>query len=182
MLSISDNPPVATPGYESVAAMPGTWWVGHTKSRFEKAFAWDLYHQGVDYFLPMIERVRVSGGRKRRGMAALFPSYVFFCGDDDSRYKALRTNRLCRAIEVQDQATLTDELGQIELALTGKADLDPYPFAAVGNRCRVTAGPCRGLQGTVVRRNGKARLVLEVTILGQGAFLDIETDLLEPVD
>ena len=37
-----------------------------------------------------------------------------------------------------------------------------------------------GLVGTVARRDKLARLVLEVSMLGQGASLEIECDLLEP--
>ena len=74
MLRLSDSPPVLTPGVQSLKDLCGRWWVGHTKSRFEKAFAWDLLRRGIGYFLPMVERVRISGGRKRRLMAPLFPS------------------------------------------------------------------------------------------------------------
>ena len=182
MLKISENPPVLPPGVETLADLPGRWWVGHTKSRFEKAFAWDLLRQGIGYFLPMIERVRVSGGKKRRVMAPLFPSYVFFCGSDEDRYQAMTTNRLCQALEVLDQTTAVRELAAVEKALAGKAELDPYPFAAIGERCRIIAGPFTGLEGVVVQRNGMARLVLEVSMLGQGAALEIEASLLEAAD
>jgi transcription antitermination factor NusG len=167
---------------ESVADVQGTWHVAHTKARFEKAFAWDLHRKGIAYYLPMIERVRVSGGRKRRVMAPLFVSYVFFCGSDEDRHTAMTTNRLCQTIEVPDQFRLIQELSCLEQALSGHAELDPYPFAVVGHRCRVIAGPMIGLVGTVVRRDKLARLVLEVSMLGQGASLDIECDLLEPTD
>ena len=180
MLKLSDNPLMLPESIESVAELQGTWRVAHTKARFEKAFAWDMQRRGIGYYLPMIERVRVSGGRKRRVMAPLFVSYVFFCGSDEDRYTAMATNRLCQTIEVSDQDNLLDELCFIEQALAGRAELDPYPFAVAGQRCRVTAGPMVGLVGTVVRRDKLARLVLEVSMLGQGASLEIECDLLEP--
>ena len=97
-------------------------------------------------------------------MAALFPSYVFFCGSGECRYEAMTTNRLSRALEVPDQETLVRELTVIERALTGGAGLDLYPFAAVGRRCCVTAGPFVGVEGVVIRRNGKARMVLVVSM------------------
>jgi hypothetical protein len=154
--------------------------VGHTKARCEKAFAFDLLARGVPYFLPMVETVRVSGGRKRRGMVPLFGGYVFFCGGDDERYAALATDRLCQVIEVADQGRLVRELSSLDKALAGRAPLDLYPFAAVGQRCRVVAGPFRGLEGIVVRRDGASRLVLEVRVLGQGASMEIDAALLEP--
>ena len=182
MLKLADNPPMLSPEDGTLECLSGRWWVGHTKARQEKAFAWDLRKLGVAYFLPMIERLSYSGGRKRRGMNALFPSYVFFCGGDDARYRALVTGRLCQVILVPDQHKLLGELRNIELALRGNAALDPYPFAVVGRRCRVKAGPFLGIEGTVVERKSLSRLVLEVSLLGQAVVLQIDTDFLEGVD
>ncbi|HUU23354.1 MAG TPA: transcription termination/antitermination NusG family protein [Phycisphaerae bacterium] len=181
MLKLSENPPVLSPEHESVSAIGGRWWVAHTKARFEKSFAWDLLREGIAYFLPMVERVRVSGGRKRRMLMPLFPSYVFLCGDEEDRYTAMTTHRLCQTLEVPDQPGLVADLASLEKALAGKAELDPYPHTAVGQRCRVSAGPFRGLEGVVIHRNRVAKVVLEVRMLGQGAVMEIEADLLEAV-
>ncbi len=162
--------------------LPGSWYIAHTKARFEKAFAFDLLAVGVGYFLPMIPRIRFSGGRKRTVLMPLFTSYVFFAGDSQSRYKALTTNRLCQVIPVSDQATLVAELRAIEQAIQGKASLDLYPFAAVGKRVRIAAGPLMGLEGVVVERSKLARVVLQVSVLGQGASVQIDADVLEAID
>ena len=164
-----------------MSELQGKWWIAHTKARFEKAFAWNLLKREIGHFLPLVERVRISGGRKRRVMMPLFSSYVFFCGPEEDRYTALTTNRLCQTIEIVDQETLIHELLMIESALNRQAELDPYPFAAVGQRCRIKAGPFMGLEGKVVDRSKMARLVLEVGILGQGAVIEIDADLLESV-
>jgi len=181
MLKLSDNPPMLSPAVQTLAALEGRWWLGHTKARCEKAFAWELMRREIGYFLPMVRRVTVSGGRKRHVMLPLFPSYVFFCGSDQDRYTAMTTNRICQTIEVADQAGLISELTAIEKALLEQAPLDRYPFAAVGQRCRIAAGALKGLEGVVVQRNRRARIVLQVSILGQGAVVEVDADLLEPV-
>src|SRR5438132_9870245 len=167
MLKLSDNPQLVFPAVDDLALIVGTWWVAHTKARCEKAFASDLANRGIAYFLPMIERVTFSGGRKRRGMTPLFANYVFFCGDEHDRHAALLTDRLCNVIEVRDQNRLVRELSATHRVLLNKIALDPYPFAAVGRRVRVTHGPLEGTEGVVVRCDGRQRLVLEVGILGQ---------------
>ena len=182
MLKECENPPILPPDVASVRDVQGEWWVAHTKSRFEKAFAWDLLGLGVAYFLPLFECVKTSGGRKRKFITPLFPGYVFFCGDGDDRYTAMMTHRLCQTIPVHDQEGIVTELANIETALKAKVRIDPYPFAAVGHRCRVRSGPFRGVEGIVVQRNSVARIVLGITILGQGAMLEVDTELLEPID
>src|SRR5207248_10893507 len=106
MLKLSDNPAMLYPPAASPGELRGPWWVAHTKARCEKVFAEDLAARKIAYFLPMIERVTFSGGRKRRGMAPLFASYVFFCGNEQDRQAALLTDRLCRVIEVTAQQQL----------------------------------------------------------------------------
>jgi len=182
LLKLSDNPPMRPPGVQSVSELSGRWWVGHTRARFEKTFAWDMAGRGVGYFLPLIERVRFSGGRKRRVMLPLFTSYVFFCGGPDVRRAAMTTNRLARVIEVADQHRLLEELASVERALGAKADLALHPHAAVGRRCRIASGPLQGIEGVVVQQNGRARVVMNVSILGQGASVEVEAGLIESVN
>jgi transcriptional antiterminator RfaH len=182
MLRFSDNPPALSPGLDHIDHTAGPWWVAHTKARCEKAFAADLFARRIAYFLPMLDRVSVSGGRRRRGLVPLFPSYAFFAGDGDARYRALATGRLCQVLRVVDQQRLVEELTQLRRALDGNAPLDPYPHVAVGRRCRVIAGPFRGLEGTVVQGGKRPRIVLEVAILGRGAAMEVDAGLLEPAD
>src|ERR1700733_5277722 len=99
MLHPSDNPPILNPEGGIIAAPGQRWFVAHTKARFEKIFAWDLHAKHIAYFLPLIDRLSVSGGKKRKSLIPLFPSYVFFRGDEMGRYAHTTTGRLCRGIE-----------------------------------------------------------------------------------
>jgi transcriptional antiterminator RfaH len=182
MLKYSDNPPIRPDTVRSLVELKGRWWVAHTRARFEKTFAWDIFRAKIGYFMPMVERVRFSGGRKRRTMLPLFTSYVFICGSEQDRYLAMSTNRLFQTIEVPDQAQLIRELAAIEKALDERVPLDPYPHVAIGRRCRINAGPFLGTEGIVVRRSTISRIVLQVSILGVGAAMEIEADLLEVLD
>jgi hypothetical protein len=164
------------------ADLPGPWWVAHTKPRWEKALATDFAARKIPYFLPLLDKVSFSGGRKRHGLIPLFPSYLFFCGGEFERYTALTTGRLVNVIEVKDQARLVRELDATHRVLANGLRLELYPWAVVGSRVRVTAGPLQGIEGVVVSRDGRHRLVLEVNILGQGAALDIAPELLEPAE
>jgi transcription antitermination factor NusG len=181
MLKPSDNPPMVSPGFESVAEIPGRWWVAHTKARMEKRLAWDLLRRGIGYFLPVAKRTYISGGRKRRAHLPLFPSYVFFCGSEDDRYAALRTDRVARVIGVAAQRSLVSELAAIEQVLR-HATLEPFPELPVGERCRIATGLFKGVEGIVLRQNSQnRRIVLQVTAIGQGAVMDLDGDLLEIV-
>ncbi len=184
MLKLEDNPPTGSPTETNAAAHPDhcQWWVAHTRARFEKAFAWDLHRRRIPYFLPMVQRVRFSGGRKRRTMATLFPSYVFFCGDEKTRLEAMQTNRVFQTLSPPDSQQLQRELIDIETALAASGGLEWVADLPRGTRCRVSAGPFRDMEGVVIEHKGATRLVLGVSMLGQGAALEIDQDLLEPLE
>src|SRR5436309_16129559 len=118
MLKFQDNPAMLPAGAASVAELSGDWWVAHTKARNEKSLAHELADRGVGYYLPMVERVRISGGRKRRLLLPLFTSYVFFCGGVDDRYAALAPGRVCQVIPVTDRERFVAEWANVESALS----------------------------------------------------------------
>jgi len=181
MLKLVDNPPILYPANSSLAEIAGSWWVAHCKARNEKALAWFLAKQEIAYFLPLREKLTVRKGRRYKALLPLFSGYVFFNGDLDSRYLALRSNRIAQVIEVVDQSKLVHELTQIHLALSKGAPLDPHPHLKKGDRCRVIAGPLEGTEGILLRKKNQAKLVLQVDILGQAAAMEIDADLLEVI-
>ena len=91
MLKASENPPMTWPQHQSIDDFEGTWWVAHTKSRNEKALAWQLVKKQVQYFLPMTWKVRRKKGRTLRSLMPIFPGYLFFCGGQEDRLEVLKT-------------------------------------------------------------------------------------------
>jgi len=182
LLKISENPPVIWPEEKTIRDFTGQWWVAHTKSRNEKALAHDLIGKSVNYFLPMTWKVQRKSRRTIRSLLPLFGGYLFFCGKENARIEALRTNRVANVIEVKDQKKLVDELVQIEQALRAGAPLVPHKYLKAGQHCRVIAGPLMDLQGLIVRAKNATRLVLQVDMLGQAASVEMDMDMIEILD
>ena len=177
--------PSNTGGHRSSAdlrALPGDWMVLWTKARQEKAVARYLDAAGAGFYLPLVKRTTFNRGRKMHARVPLFPGYVFLAGTREQGFAAIETKRVCRVLPVPDQPTFVTELDQIRVALKASDDVQPYPFAVVGQRCRVTSGPFLGTEGVITDRLGPTRLVLQLAILGQGAALEIDIDQLEPID
>ncbi len=182
LLKVSENPPITWPNEKTIADFTGLWWVAHTKSRNEKALAHDLINRDINYFLPMSWKVTHRTGRKIRSLLPLFSGYLFFCGNENQRLGVLRTNRVANLIEVNDQEKLLGELLDIEQALRAGAVLTPHRYIKAGQRCRVLSGPLVDLQGIVLKTKTVTRLVLQVDMLGQAASVEIDTDLIEPIE
>jgi transcription antitermination factor NusG len=182
LLKVSENPPGVWPEGRLLCEFAGRWWVAHTKSRNEKALAHDLIGKGLSYFLPMTWKVRHVRGRRIKSLLPLFSGYLFFCGDEQQRIQVLKTNRAAGLIEVKDQERLVNELSAIEQALRAGAALQKDKHFKTGQRCRVTAGPLRDIEGVVQRSPRGARLILAVDMLGQAASVEVDSDLIEIIE
>jgi transcription termination/antitermination protein NusG len=182
MLKESENPPMGWPDGRDIRHADGTWWVVHTKSRNEKALAWDMVRKDISYFLPMRWKTSRTSDRTIRSLVPLFTGYLFFCGDEDQRLTVLQTNRAASLISVKDQEKLVDELSQIELALRSGAALQPDNFIKEGQICKVVGGPLAGLKGIVTRAGGNLRLLLQVEMLGQATSVEIDSRFIEPLE
>ena len=181
MLKTSENPPTIFPVNSLEKSTCGQWRVAHTKSRNEKTLAWMLNRWDIPYFLPLVKKVTRNKQRALTSFLPLFSGYLFFCGDEKSRYKALTSNKIANIIDVVNQDRLVAELMQIHRALESGLPIDPYPNLLAGDRCRVIAGPLMGAEGILLRKKSMTRLLLEVEILGQAAAVEIDMELLEPV-
>lgn len=175
------EPPQVWPANAQIEKRTGWWWVAHVKPRQEKTLARDILASRGAYFLPMYEAARRNGRRRWKSTLPLFPGYVFLCcAGENHRLTALKTNRIVRLIEVPDQKQLVDELSAIRRLLESHLAIDPYKSLRKGTRCRICSGLLQGVEGRVERRSGRSRFIVEVSILGQGASVEIDADLLEP--
>jgi transcription antitermination factor NusG len=171
----------------------GLWHVLHVKSRQEKILSDDLLAMGIAHYLPLMRQVRFHGGRKAVVEMPLFPGYVFLRGTLDEAYRADRTRRVARIIPVANQQRLDWELRNLDMALSHRVALDPYPFLSKGVRVEVRSGPLRGLQGVIGDRRSSSgssnstgtradRLILQVQMLGTATSLEIDGAILDPLD
>lgn len=161
--------------------LEGRWWVAHTRPRNEKALASDLRDVGVYCYLPLQERRTRSSRTRRisRSEIPVFPSYLFFNATEEQRHRALKTRRVANLLAVRRQDELVRQLRQIHQALLGGVSLRWHPELKIGDWARVVDGPLMGVEGVVVRRMSRVRLVLNVTMLGQSVSVEVSDAAIE---
>ncbi|MBN1765522.1 MAG: hypothetical protein JW860_09720 [Sedimentisphaerales bacterium] len=182
MLKFSENPPILYPEDLSIEEIPGQWRVAHTKSRNEKALASVMCKWQIPYFLPLVEKTTKRKHRIYKSLLPLFSGYLFFCGTQEQRYRALTSNRIAQVIDVIDQDKFIKEITAIHKAIYGGMPIDTHPYLKAGKRCRVIGGALMGCEGMIEQKKNMTRIVLQVDMLGQSAAVEIDADLLEPID
>lgn len=177
-LPLSQNPPTRNTDtiFEEPLNVDSPWWVARTKSRQEKALAWCLNQSGTNYFLPLVARPQKNKTRLRISIMPLFPGYLFFRGNNQQRYEALKTGRIAQVIPVGDQATLNDELRAISIVCSAEEKLELCDLVREGQRARIVYGPLAGAEGIIREKKSKTRLILAVQIIGQAVRVEISMD------
>lgn len=158
------------------------WWVLHTKARQEKSLARQLISHEIPFFLPQVEKTAIVRGKKRASFLPLFTGYVFLFGSENERARSLTTNRIAQILCVSNEPELWTDLRRVWQLIQAKAPLTVESRLAPGQRVRVLSGALAGVEGVVVSRRKKCRLLIAVHLLKQGVSVEIDDFLLEPID
>jgi len=175
------EPDIFPPHALELASEEHPWWVAHVRSRQEKALARYLRPLEVPFYVPQVENRKKRNGRQFVSYLPLLPGYVFFRGQARERLAALRSDLLVRVLEVSDQGRLTEELSQIRALQEAGASLVRLPDLVEGDPVRISAGPFSGYIGVVLRSQGRARLVVSVSMVRQSVAVEFPRELLAPV-
>ena len=157
------------------------WYAIYTKSRQEKSLARELLKYAIPFYLPLVKKTSVSRGRRRTALVPLFGGYVFLYGSEEERVRSRTTGRISRVLEVKDADQLVFDLRQLRQLITADAPLTVESRLAAGQWVRVRQGELAGLEGTVVKRRGKTRLLVSINFLPAGRSVEIDDFLLEPL-
>jgi transcription antitermination factor NusG len=158
------------------------WYAAYTSANHEKKAAAEISRRGVESFLPLYHTVRRWSDRRVHLDLPLFPGYVFV---------RLPINERRRVLEVPGVATLVGFGGtpaalpdeQIEALRTGLSHqlrAEPHPFLTAGRRVRVRTGPFAGIEGVIVRRKNRLRLVVSLELIQRSLAVDVDAADVEP--
>lgn len=157
------------------------WWAVYTKARQEKRLAHYLFRNEIPFFLPLVARQHVSGGRTLRSHVPVFTGYVFLFGTPEERLHSLTSNRISQVIAVPNQDELYGDLLQLQRLIESNMPLTIESRILPGQRVRVRHGSMAGLEGLVVARRRQTKLLVAVNFLKQGVSIELDDFLLEPV-
>ena len=165
------------------AAGQTQWYAAYTRSRHEKVVAEALEKRTVEHFLPLYETVRTWKNGRFKVELPLFPGYLFVHIALRDRLQVLQAPGVVRLVGFNGvpAALPQDEVEIIRSALRKGIEAEPHPYLRVGQRVRITSGPMEGLQGILLRRRGRPRVVVSVDLIMRSVALDIDAAQVEPV-
>jgi transcription antitermination factor NusG len=161
------------------------WYAIQTRPRHEKKVDADLRSRGFWTFLPTIEQIHQWSDRRKKVQVPLFSRYLFIRSlyKPEVHHAVISLPGVNGFVGVRRQALpIPDsEIANVQLLLTHKIPLEPYPFLKVGQRVRCRGGVLEGLEGILVSKNKDYSVVVSVELLQRSLAVHISGYNFEPV-
>jgi transcription antitermination factor NusG len=166
--------------------MPGErkdWYALRTRSRHEKRVWAQLEGRAIEVFLPLIARRSRWKDRTVQVHWPLFPGYCFARFSWLDRLRVLTAQGVVEVLGANGRAIPVPdvEIEAVRRLVTSTLPVDPHPALEPGMAVEIRRGPLQGIRGTLIRKAGKARLVVSVNLIRQGASVQIDADDAVPV-
>lgn len=159
----------------ALAGLRERWYAVYTCANRERRVAEQLANRSVEHFLPQYESVRRWKDRKMRLQLPLFPGYLFVHLALQERLRVLQVPGVVRLVGVNGSPTplLEEDLNRIREFLGQGWRAEPHPYLQVGKRARVVRGPLAGMEGIVVRRKNRTRLVMSFELIQRSIAVEL---------
>jgi transcription elongation factor/antiterminator RfaH len=162
---------------------PRSWYVLHTRSRFEQVVFDGLQRKSLEAFLPKMTVMSKRRDRRLKIRVPLFSGYVFVKSDLNpyERLEIVKTTGVVRMVgnkdgplPVQDEA-----IDSLQIMVSGDNPIVTGTRLKKGDRVMVVEGPFAGVIGLFVRYRGQGRVVVSIEALGQYAAVDVPEEHVE---
>ncbi|MBW1746396.1 MAG: UpxY family transcription antiterminator, partial [Deltaproteobacteria bacterium] len=143
-----------------------SWYVLHTKSRFENVVNEGLAKKSIDVFLPKIKVRSKRRDRKAMIQVPLFPGYMFV-KTDLNPYEHIEIVKTLGAVRILGNkdgplAVPQESIESLQIMVAGNNDVTTGKHLKKGDKVMVINDPFAGVTGTFIRYKGKERVVVYI--------------------
>jgi transcription antitermination factor NusG len=159
------------------------WYAIYTRHQHEKSVAHILSIMEFETFLPLYMATHRWKDRNKDLSLPLFPCYVFLRGGLERRWQILATPGVHALVGVSGQPSPIPqtEIDAVRQVVQWSQQVEPYPFLRCGDWVRIKCGPLAGIEGILVRRKNRFRLVLSVSMLQKSVSVEVDSTIVERV-
>lgn len=157
------------------------WFVVHSKPRCEKKLALYSSQYEINYYLPLIDSIRVYKNRKVKFTKPMFPGYVFVKCNPEARRQLTITGYVAYWLPVQNQMELVGDLQQIHSGRELGVEFVRAEFLEKGTKVEIMKGPFAGLIGYVKDQKDVKEVILQVTMLHQAVSISARADQIKVI-
>jgi transcription antitermination factor NusG len=138
---------------------------------------------GVDYLLPLYSSLRRWKDRRKQLDMVLFPGYVFVNIALTERLRVLVMPGVSQFVSFYGRPAVVPEhqIRAFCLSVEGGLAMQPHPYLQKGHLVRVRNGPMAGLEGILLRRKDKFRVVISIDLIMRSVVVEVDEGDIEPL-
>jgi transcription antitermination factor NusG len=151
------------------------WYALYVRCNQEKLVACSLAGRGVEFFLPCYESVRQWKDRRIKLKMPLFPGYVFIRGAVLERIVLLSVPNVVHLVGTSRGPSPIPER-EMRWVREGieHGYAQPHEYLKEGQRVLITDGAMRGLEGIMVSRRNRSRIVVALDSILRAFVIEVE--------
>ena len=165
------------------------WFALQVQPNYEKVTSQLLRHKGYEEFVPVYRESRQRSDRVKRIDVPLFPGYVFCRCSWHAGFRTVDTPGIVttpgvvRIVGFGKQPVPIDdeEMENVKCLVQSGLRSQPCSYFEAGQKVRLTAGPLRGLEGTITNVKGETQLAVSVTLLQRSIAVALDPGWVEKV-
>lgn len=159
------------------------WYALRTRSRHEKLVRDRLAGLGIEILLPTVIRLSRWKDRKKRVEFPLFSGYCFARFPWTDRTPVLMVSGVVEIVGAasRGQPIPDTEINALKALMASSLPYDAHPYLREGTAVRVVRGPLEGVQGILLRKAKRYRLVVAVHLIQQAAAVELDAADVVPV-
>jgi transcription antitermination factor NusG len=165
------------------AAATKNWFAVFVTPRHEKRVDEHCRVRGIESFLPLFQaQSHWKDGSRRMLQLPLFPTYIFVRIGRGERVSVLQVPGIKFIVGAGRQLLPVPD-AYIHFLQEGlrQGRIEPHPYLTVGTRVRIRSGVMAGMEGVLVRKKNKFRVVLTLDVIMKSVTVEVEIGDIEPV-
>jgi transcription antitermination factor NusG len=127
------------------------WYALYTKPRHEFKAGENLELAKIEYYIPIVTKLKQWSDRKKKVTEPLIHGYIFVYADLKERILALQQNGIVRCISFHGQPAVVPDwqIENLKRMLSHESDFTISEVIKAGTRVKVIEGPFQGVIGVV---------------------------------
>ncbi|MBU2623799.1 MAG: UpxY family transcription antiterminator [Proteobacteria bacterium] len=165
------------------ATITPSWYVLHTKSRFENVVHEGLTKKSIEVFLPKILVRSRRVDRKVMIRIPIFPGYLFVKSDltPGRHIEIVKTAGVVRLVGNRSGPlpVSPETIESLKIMTAGDGKILTGTTFKKGDRVIVIRGPLEGVMGTFARSGKIGRVMVNIEAIGQFASVEVDEEDIE---
>jgi transcription antitermination factor NusG len=155
------------------------WHIAYTFPKAEKQVFATLKKMEITSYLPLQRVTRTWSDRQKQIELPLFPNYIFIYTSARERYIPLQIKNILRYVSFGGEpAIVTDSvIDSLKKMVDKEVEISNDKFPSIGVRVKINQGPFAGVEGLLIRKNGKTRLTVQIESLNREVSVEIPASI-----